>query len=94
MDISLSPSLVSVILLSYMIGSISGGVIVGKIKNVDIRKQGSKAAGATNPIRTMGTIFAVSVLYQLSMNVPKAIAVEKATNKIGKLACRIKLDEF
>ena len=45
-----------------MIGSISGGVIVGKFRNVDIRKEGSKAAGATNAFRTMGILFALSVL--------------------------------
>ena len=55
-------SLILIVLLSYMVGSISGGVIIGKLKNVDIRKQGSKAAGATNAFRTMGTLFALSVL--------------------------------
>jgi len=55
-------SLILIILLSYMIGSISGGVIVGKFRNVDIRKEGSKAAGATNAFRTMGILFALSVL--------------------------------
>ena len=58
-------NLYSVILIaisSYLIGSISGGVIVGKIRNTDIRQKGSKAAGATNAFRTMGTIFALTVL--------------------------------
>lgn len=49
-------------ILSYLIGSISGGVIVGRFKNVDIRTKGSKAAGATNAFRTMGALFALSVL--------------------------------
>ena len=49
-------------ILSYLIGSISGGVIVGRFKNVDIRTKGSKAAGATNAYRTMGALFALSVL--------------------------------
>jgi glycerol-3-phosphate acyltransferase PlsY len=55
-------SIILIIISSYLIGSISGGVIVGKIKNTDIRKKGSKAAGATNAFRTMGTIFALTVL--------------------------------
>ena len=55
-------SLILIILLSYMIGSVSGGVIIGNFRNVDIRKEGSKAAGATNAFRTMGTLFALSVL--------------------------------
>jgi len=55
-------SLSLIILISYLIGSISGGVIIGKIKNTDIRKIGSKSAGATNAFRTMGFIFALIVV--------------------------------
>ena len=55
-------SIILIIISSYLIGSISGGVIVGKIRNTDIRKKGSKAAGATNAFRTMGAIFALTVL--------------------------------
>ena len=35
-----------IILISYLIGSISGGIIIGKIKNVDVTSKGSKASGA------------------------------------------------
>ena len=55
-------SVILIAISSYLIGSISGGVIVGKIRNTDIRQKGSKAAGATNAFRTMGTIFALTVL--------------------------------
>ena len=55
-------SLILIIILSYLIGSISGGVIVGKFRNVDIREKGSKAAGATNAFRTMGIMFALMVV--------------------------------
>lgn len=55
-------SILIIAIISYLIGSISGGVIVGRIKNVDIRTKGSKAAGATNAFRTMGALFALSVL--------------------------------
>lgn len=55
-------SILFIALFSYLIGSISGGVVVGRLKNVDIRTKGSKAAGATNAFRTMGAIFALSVL--------------------------------
>jgi len=55
-------SILFIAIFSYMIGSISGGVVVGRLKNVDIRTKGSKAAGATNAFRTMGAIFALSVL--------------------------------
>tara|TARA_B100001250_G_scaffold106452_1_gene89726 strand:- start:643 stop:1281 length:639 start_codon:yes stop_codon:yes gene_type:complete len=55
-------SVILIAISSYLIGSISGGVIIGKIRNTDIRQKGSKAAGATNAFRTMGTIFALTVL--------------------------------
>ncbi|MDC0145340.1 glycerol-3-phosphate 1-O-acyltransferase PlsY [bacterium] len=55
-------SVILIVISSYLIGSISGGVIVGKIRSTDIRQKGSKAAGATNAFRTMGTIFALTVL--------------------------------
>ena len=58
----MNASLILIIILSYLIGSISGGVIVGKFRNIDIRKQGSKAAGATNAFRTMGITFALMVV--------------------------------
>ncbi len=42
-------------LLSYFLGSIPSGLIIGKVfKNVDIRQYGSKNTGATNAIRVLG----------------------------------------
>ena len=58
----MNTSLILIIILSYLIGSISGGIIVGKFRNIDIRKEGSKAAGATNAFRTMGILFALIVV--------------------------------
>ena len=46
-----------------MTGSISGGIIVGKFRNIDIREKGSNNAGATNALRTMGIAFALIVLF-------------------------------
>lgn len=41
--------------LSYLMGSIPSGVIVGKIfKQIDIRHHGSKNTGTTNSIRVLG----------------------------------------
>lgn len=51
-----------IILISYLIGSISGGIIIGKIKNVDVTSKGSKASGATNVLRTIGFVSALIVL--------------------------------
>ena len=59
----MSLSLILIIILSYMTGSISGGIIVGKFRNIDIREKGSNNAGATNALRTMGIAFALIVLF-------------------------------
>jgi len=50
------------ILLSYSIGSISGSMVLGKIKGVDIRKMGSGNAGGTNAFRTQGALFGIIVI--------------------------------
>ena len=50
------------IILSYLIGSIAGSMLVGKLRSVDIRTMGSGNAGGTNAFRTQGTIFALSVI--------------------------------
>ena len=50
------------ILLSYLLGSMMGGLILGKLVGADdIRKVGSKSAGATNALRTHGKAFAAGV---------------------------------
>ena len=51
------------IILSYLLGSVSGSILIGKIKKVDIRKMGSGNAGGTNAFRTMGLAFAIGVLF-------------------------------
>ena len=45
------------IILSYLMGSISGSLILGKIKNIDIRTMGSGNAGGTNALRSAGIMF-------------------------------------
>ena len=48
-------------LLAYLIGSLSGSLLLGKIKKVDIRNMGSGNAGGTNAFRTQGLVFALGV---------------------------------
>lgn len=49
--------------LAYLLGSMLGGLIVGKLKGgVDIRQQGSGNAGGTNALRTRGWWFALWVM--------------------------------
>ena len=50
------------IIISYLIGSISGSMIIGKFKKVDIRSMGSGNAGGTNAFRTQGSLFALGVI--------------------------------
>jgi len=50
-------------LISYLIGSIPFGFVTGKLaKNIDLRKHGSGATGATNVLRNAGILPAVIVL--------------------------------
>lgn len=50
-------------LLSYLLGSIVGSLLVGRLKGgVDIRRLGSGNAGATNALRTQSKAFAFWVL--------------------------------
>ena len=49
------------IIISYLLGSISGSMVIGKIKGVDIRTMGSGNAGGTNAFRTQGIKFAIAV---------------------------------
>ncbi len=49
--------------LSYLLGSIVGGLVVGRLRGgVDIRRMGSGNAGGTNALRTQGKGFAFWVL--------------------------------
>ena len=50
-------------LLSYLIGSLMGSMIMGYLRGgVDIREMGSRNAGGTNALRTQGWIFALGVV--------------------------------
>lgn len=49
------------ILLGYLLGSISGSLVLGRLRGIDIRTQGSGNAGGTNAFRTQGVRFALGV---------------------------------
>ena len=44
------------ILVSYLLGAIPFGLLIGKIKHIDIREKGSGNIGATNVFRTLGPV--------------------------------------
>ena len=49
------PLLVAMLaLLAYLIGSLSGSLLLGRFRGVDIRRHGSGNAGTTNMIRSFG----------------------------------------
>lgn len=50
------------ILAAYLLGSLSGSLLLGRLRGVDIRTQGSGNAGGTNALRTQGWKFALSVV--------------------------------
>lgn len=47
---------------SYLLGSILGSLVIGRLRGVDIRLLGSGNAGSTNALRTQGRGFALGVV--------------------------------
>jgi glycerol-3-phosphate acyltransferase PlsY len=56
------PMLLFTLLISYLLGSLSGSLLLGRFRGVDIRTQGSGNAGGTNAFRTQGWRFALGVV--------------------------------
>jgi acyl phosphate:glycerol-3-phosphate acyltransferase len=50
------------ILIAYLLGTLLGSLILGRLRGVDIRSLGSGNAGATNALRTQGKLFGLLVL--------------------------------
>src|SRR4249920_1314043 len=50
------------LLLAYVLGSLSGSLLLGRFRGVDIRTQGRGNAGGTNALRTQGWRFALGVV--------------------------------
>jgi glycerol-3-phosphate acyltransferase PlsY len=50
------------LLLAYLLGTVLGSLLLGRLRGVDIRSMGSGNAGATNAMRTQGKWFGLSVL--------------------------------
>jgi glycerol-3-phosphate acyltransferase PlsY len=50
------------VLIAYLLGTLLGSLILGRLRGVDIRSMGSGNAGATNALRTQGKLFGFLVL--------------------------------
>jgi glycerol-3-phosphate acyltransferase PlsY len=49
-------------LIAYLLGAVLGSLVMGRVRGVDIREQGSGNAGGTNALRTQGWKFALGVV--------------------------------
>jgi len=52
----------AVVIGSYLIGSIPCGLVIGKLRGIDIREYGSGNIGTTNVLRTLGARYGALVL--------------------------------
>jgi glycerol-3-phosphate acyltransferase PlsY len=52
----------ALLLIAYLLGSLSGSLLLGKLRGVDIRTVGSGNAGGTNALRTQGFKFALGTV--------------------------------
>lgn len=50
------------LLAAYLLGSLSGSLLLGRLRGVDIRTLGSGNAGGTNALRTQGWAFALGTV--------------------------------
>ena len=50
------------VLAAYLLGSLSGSLLLGRLRGVDIRTLGSGNAGGTNALRTQGWKFALGTV--------------------------------
>lgn len=50
------------LVFAYLLGSLSGSLLIGRLRGIDVRKSGSGNAGGTNALRVAGWRFALGVV--------------------------------
>lgn len=56
-------SIVLKLVAAYLLGSVNGSLVLGRLRHFDIREEGSGNAGGTNALRTHGKAFALGVIF-------------------------------
>lgn len=74
--------IIAIIIASYLIGSITTGDVVARIKKFNLRDHGSGNVGATNVFRTMGSASGIIVLVGDTL---KGVIAVLLGNLIGKI---------
>lgn len=72
--------LVAAVIVCYLIGNISPAILIGRMKGIDIRKEGSGNAGTTNVLRVLGKKYAVATLV---IDILKGVAAVAIGRYIG-----------
>ena len=67
--------IVSVVVISYLIGSFSPGIFFSALKGHDIRQEGSKSSGATNVTRIMGVSWPIYYQFRGGKGVACSVAI-------------------
>lgn len=68
------------ILFAYLLGSVSGSLVLGRLRGLDIRGEGSGNAGGTNAFRVAGWRFALGVVL---IDIGKGVLAAGAVPLIG-----------
>jgi glycerol-3-phosphate acyltransferase PlsY len=50
------------LLAAYLLGSLSGSLLLGRLRGIDVRRHGSGNAGGTNALRVLGWRYALGVV--------------------------------
>ena len=81
-----------IIILAYFLGCVPTGLLIAKARGVDIRKEGSGNIGATNVLRSVGTLPAIIVIMAdplkgfLAALIPKLLGMDPWVIAVSALA--------